>query len=102
MKDKVQNIIRKYHDDKTRLMDILIDIQAEYSCVPDEAVKIIAGQLDMSKIDVEQTLTFYHFLSSKPTGKYTVYLNDSVVAIMMGRERRTGTRLLLILKPMCP
>ncbi|MCD4725472.1 MAG: NAD(P)H-dependent oxidoreductase subunit E [Bacteroidales bacterium] len=86
MKDKVQNIIKKHHDDKTRLMDILIDIQAEYNCIPDEAVEIIAGQLNMSKVDVEQTLSFYHFFTNEPTGKYTVYLNDSIVAKMMGRD----------------
>jgi len=86
MKDKVQNIISDYQHDKTRLMDILIDIQEAYKCIPDEAVETIAGQLNMSKVDVEQTLSFYHFFTTEPTGKYTVYLNDSVVAKMMGRD----------------
>ena len=86
MKDKVQNIIRNYQDDKTRLMDILIDIQNEYNCIPAEAIEQIAEQLKMSKADVEQTLSFYHFFTTEPTGKYTVYLNDSVVALMNGRE----------------
>ncbi len=86
MKDKVQNIIGKYNDDKTRLMDMLIDIQSEFKCIPGEAIKILAEQLNMSKVDVEQTLSFYHFFTTEPTGKYTVYLNDSVVAKMMGRD----------------
>jgi [NiFe] hydrogenase diaphorase moiety large subunit len=86
MKDKVQNIIRKYHDDKTRLMDILLEIQAEFNCIPAEAIETIAGKLNMSKMDVQQTLSFYHFFTNEPTGKYTVYLNDSAVAMMMGRE----------------
>ncbi|RLD79698.1 MAG: hypothetical protein DRJ15_08865, partial [Bacteroidetes bacterium] len=86
MKDKVQNIIRSYKDDKTRLMDILIDIQEAYNCIPDEAIETIAGQLNMSKVDVDQTLSFYHFFTNKPTGKYTVYLNDSLVAMMKGRD----------------
>jgi [NiFe] hydrogenase diaphorase moiety large subunit len=53
----------------------------------------------MSKIDVEQTLSFYHFFTRKPSGKYTVYLNDSVVAMMKGRaevakafEQEAGTK----------
>ena len=86
MKDKVQNIIRSYQDDKTRLMDILIDIQEAYNCIPDEAIETIGEQLNMSKVDVEQTLSFYHFFTNKPTGKYTVYLNDSLVAMMKGRD----------------
>ena len=86
MKDKVQNIIRNYHDDRTRLMDILLDIQAEFKCIPAEAIEVLAGQLNMSKVDVEQTLSFYHFFTYEPTGEYTVYLNDSVVAKMMGSD----------------
>ncbi len=86
MKDKVQSIIRKYQDDKSRLMDILTDVQAEYNCIPEEAIETIAGQLNMSKVDVRQTLSFYHFFTTTPTGKYTVYLNDSVVAKMKGRD----------------
>ena len=31
-------------------------------------------------------LSFYHFFSTEPTGKYTVYLNDSAVAMMKGRD----------------
>jgi len=91
MKDKVQNIIRSYQDDKTRLMDILTDVQNEYNCIPAEAIEVIAEQLKMSKVDVEQTLSFYHFFTTEPTGKYTVYLNDSVVALMKGRDEIAKT-----------
>ncbi len=66
-------------------MDILIDIQDEYNHIPGEAVMIIADQLDLSKVDVEQTISFYHFLSSEPVGKYAIYFNDSAVANMNGR-----------------
>ena len=48
---------------KLRLMDILTDVQASYNCIPDEAIEIIAKQLKMSKVDVEQTLSFYHFFT---------------------------------------
>jgi [NiFe] hydrogenase diaphorase moiety large subunit len=90
MRDKVQEIIGKYQNDETRLMDILIEIQAGFKHIPAEAIEIIARQLNMSKVDVEQTLSFYHFFTTKPTGKYTVYLNDSVVAKMMGRDEIAG------------
>jgi len=66
-------------------MDILLDIQEEYHHIPSEAVEIVADQLDLSRVDVEQTITFYHFLSLKPVGKYAIYLNDSPVAYMHGR-----------------
>lgn len=68
-------------------MDILIDVQSEHGYIPPETVPEIAKALDISHVDVEQTMSFYHFFSDVPTGKYAIYLNDSAVANMMGRQR---------------
>jgi [NiFe] hydrogenase diaphorase moiety large subunit len=99
MSSQVKSIIDKYGKDATRLMDIFIDITNETGCVDDEMIAEIAKTLSISKVDVEQTLSFYHFFSKKPTGKYTIYLNESLVATMMGRaeiaeafEKATGTK----------
>ncbi|HSG67481.1 MAG TPA: NAD(P)H-dependent oxidoreductase subunit E [Bacteroidales bacterium] len=86
MKDRVQAIIKAYGKDRTRLMDMLIEIQDEYSCIPRNAIETLSNELEMSEAEVEQTLSFYHFFSYEPTGKYTVYLNNSMVAMMFGRE----------------
>jgi len=66
-------------------MDILLEVQDTFHHVPDDAVQILADMLDLSVVDVEQTLTFYHFFSKEPVGKYAVYLNDSAVSDMFGR-----------------
>ncbi len=79
-------IIKKYDHNPTRLMDILIDTQSEFGYIPPLIVAEISRQLNISSVDIEQTLSFYHFFSTKPTGKYTVYLNNSVIANMMGRD----------------
>jgi [NiFe] hydrogenase diaphorase moiety large subunit len=99
MKTFTQKIIEKYHHDKTRLMDILIAIQAEFGYISPEIISHIASDLDMSEIDVEQTISFYHFFSMKPTGKFSIYLNNSAVSNMMGRaevaasfEKETGIK----------
>lgn len=67
-------------------MDILLEIQDFYHHIPDEAVQILAEQLDLSVVDVEQTISFYHFFSQQPVGKYAIYLNDSAVCNMFGRD----------------
>ena len=87
MATNVQNTIEKYNKDKTRLMDILIDIQSEQGYIPNRTITEIAKELDISHADVEQTMSFYHFFSGTPTGKYAIYLNDSAVANMMGRQK---------------
>ncbi|MBN2480676.1 MAG: NAD(P)H-dependent oxidoreductase subunit E [Bacteroidales bacterium] len=91
MKTAVRKITERYGKDKTRLMDILIDTQTELGCIPREATLQIAEDLVMSEVDVDQTISFYHFFSQKPTGRYKIYLNNSVVANIMGMKEVVRT-----------
>jgi [NiFe] hydrogenase diaphorase moiety large subunit len=75
----------RYRSDRTRLIDILRDVQAEIGCVTPEAIAEIAALLGMSTVEVEGVATFYHFLSLRPAGTYAVYLNTNIVSIMKGR-----------------
>ncbi len=81
----VSQVVEKYNKDKTRLMDIVTDVQSELGYVSDEAVVQLAKALGVSKVDVDGVVTFYHFFSKTPVGKYSVYLNNSAVANMKGR-----------------
>jgi len=85
MKTTINNIIKKYKNDRYRLMDILLDIQEELGHIPEEFNQMIADELSISRVELDETISFYHFLSQKPLGKYTVYLNNSVTAEMMLR-----------------
>ncbi|HQL44765.1 MAG TPA: NAD(P)H-dependent oxidoreductase subunit E, partial [Spirochaetota bacterium] len=82
----VKQVVSKYGNDKTRLMDIISDVQNELGCVSDEAVVQIARALNISRVDIDGVITFYHFFTKTPRGKYTIYLNNSAVAIMKGRS----------------
>ena len=83
MKNTIINILENYDGNPLRIMDILLDIQAEFGFIPEEYHQLISNQLGISKADLQQTLSFYHFFSQKPLGKYKVYLNDSVTSLMM-------------------
>jgi [NiFe] hydrogenase diaphorase moiety large subunit len=86
MNKNLDAIIRKYSNDKTRLMDILIDTQDAFGFIQKDAADQIAETLDISRVDLEQTISFYHFFSQESRGKYTIYLNNSAVANMYGRK----------------
>ena len=77
-------IIEKYKKDKTRLMDILLDIQDEKGYLSDDVLKDVAYALNIPFVNVKETASFYHFFSLKPKGKYTVYLDNSVVSDFFG------------------
>ncbi len=84
-------ITAKFQNDRGKLMDILHDVKDEFGYISPDAAAIIATQLNMSQVDVEQTISFYHFFSMTPRGKYAVYLNNSAVACMMGRDEIART-----------
>ncbi len=99
MKDRILSIVETFGKDPGRMMDILLKVQAEFGCVSDEAVTLIASTLHISEVDVIQTRSFYHFFTSEPVGKYAIYLNNSVVSCMMGMadvadefEKQTGVK----------
>ncbi len=86
MGNTVNNVIKKYNGDETRLMDMLMDIQSELGYLSDWTIEQISRALDIPKVSVEQTVSFYHFFTKEPRGKYTIYLNTSVLAVFCGRD----------------
>lgn len=83
---------------QTQLMNQLWALQLEGGFINDEDVKRLARQFNLSDTEVEGIVSFYHFFHRKPTGKYTIYLNNSIVADLKGfsriketLERETGT-----------
>jgi [NiFe] hydrogenase diaphorase moiety large subunit len=82
---KYEVLIQRHPKDPSRLLEIVRDVQAREGCVPEEAVAAIARHLDLSEAEVRGVVTFYHFLSLGPRGRYTVYLNTSVTSWMAGR-----------------
>jgi [NiFe] hydrogenase diaphorase moiety large subunit len=80
-------------------MDILWDVQRSYGYIPAEAAQTIGTSLGLAPEDVLETATFYHFFHTTPSGRYRIYLCNTVIAKMHGYqqvyealERETGTR----------
>ena len=62
--------------DKTRLMDVVREIQAQQGCVSGEAIDLIAKELSTSRIAVEGVVTFYAFLSKEQKGHAIIRLSE--------------------------
>jgi [NiFe] hydrogenase diaphorase moiety large subunit len=82
----IESIVAGYKKDPSRVIDMVRDIQKELGQVSAETAAKIAALLNISKVDVEGVVTFYHFFSTAPAGTYAVYLNNNVVADMKGRK----------------
>jgi len=79
MHTEIESILERHHSDKTRLMDMLWDIQRQQGFIGDEAIAALSGGLNMSRHDIRETLTFYHFFLDQPSGKHRIYLADTVI-----------------------
>ncbi|MCW3134145.1 MAG: NADH-quinone oxidoreductase subunit NuoE [Methanophagales archaeon] len=70
--DKIDKIIEEHRTDKSELIPILQDVQAEYNWLPQDTLRYIAKRLQVPLTDVFGIATFYKSFSLKPRGKHLV------------------------------
>jgi NADH-quinone oxidoreductase subunit E len=70
MKTEVLGILDRHEGDRGGLISILEDIQARYSYLPHEALRLVAQGTGRSLVDVYGVATFYKSFSLKPRGKH--------------------------------
>jgi [NiFe] hydrogenase diaphorase moiety large subunit len=96
---RIAAILGGHPGDRTGLVDILWDVQRGYGYIPADAAQAIADRLGLTPDDVLETASFYHFFHTSPSGRFRIYLCNTVIAKMHGYqevyealERETGTR----------
>jgi len=73
-RDQIVTIVARHAQQRAPLIEILHDVQSTLGFVPDGAVPLIAGELNLSRADVHGVLTFYHHFRSTPPGRRVVKL----------------------------
>ncbi len=86
MNQKIHDVLTQNNSDRTRLIDMLWDIQRRDGYISDDIVKLLAEALNMSSLDIDETVSFYHFYRTKPFGKHPIYLCDSAIGRMNGYQ----------------
>ena len=72
---------------RTELLNRLWDYQLSKSYISDSDVTTLAKEYNISEIEVEGVVSFYHFFHRKPAGKYSIYLNNSMTSQIKGFKR---------------
>ena len=70
----------------TRLMDVVRGVQAAHGHVGEPAIQEIAAQLGLTGVHVRGVVSFYHFLSERPTGAVRIHLSDCASCRLAGAE----------------
>jgi formate dehydrogenase subunit gamma len=93
-------VIAEHADRDGALLPILHGLMQTFGYVPDEAVPLIAGILNLSRADVHGTLTFYHDFRRQPPPRHVVKLCRAEAcqarggdALAAHAERRLGVSL---------
>lgn len=68
---QVDKIIASYHNDKSALVQILLQIQKENHWLSEDALKRISKKLDIPISQIYHVATFYRAFSLKPKGRHT-------------------------------
>jgi len=73
--------------DRTELLGSLWKVQNKRGYIRRKDIEDCSRALNISAVEVEGVVSFYHFFSRKPVGKFTIYLNKSIVSECKGFER---------------
>lgn len=71
---------------RPQLLNRLWEIQRTHRCIQDKDIYCLANALDVSFIEIEGVVSFYHFFHREPAGAVTIYVDDSIVARHAGAE----------------
>lgn len=89
-KDKIAAIISRYAEKRGALLPLLWLAQEEQGHVSEEAMKEIAGLLDLTPPQVFETVTFYTMYNRRPIGKYHIQVCRSLMCALVGTENLLG------------
>jgi len=82
----VARAVERHGGHAANLMQMLRAVQAQAGCIPGEAVGELARRLDLPRVRVESTASFYHFFHDKPHGAYEILFSDNIVDHMAGKQ----------------
>ncbi len=80
----IKKVAEKYGRDPTRLMDVLLEVNAQYGWFSEETIGYIGDAMDIPRVKVRDKISFYTFFSRIPVGKTVIRLSNSVVEKMKG------------------
>ncbi|MGD8933611.1 MAG: NAD(P)H-dependent oxidoreductase subunit E, partial [Gammaproteobacteria bacterium] len=80
----ITNITSSANQRTDHLLQYLYDIQYQYSCIPQQAIKPLADRLALTEAQIHGVIGFYSFLHDTPRGNYDIMISDSITDQMLG------------------
>lgn len=97
--EEIKNIISRYSVKRSAILPALWIAQREYGYLSEEAMRSVAGLLDLNPTQVFEVATFYTLYSLKPVGKYVLQVCRTLSCALCGAteiirhlEKKLGIR----------
>ena len=85
-KKQFDDLVRRYPEQRSALIPILHEVQAEVGYLSPEAIEWVAGFLGLSPADVMSVASFYDMLNLEPVGKHMIYVCQNLSCSLLGAE----------------
>ena len=85
--EKIDQIIGKYPDDASSLIQILLEIQRENRWLPDEALERVSTKLNVPVNRIQHIVTFYKAFSLVPKGRHEIHVCTGTACHVRGAPR---------------
>ena len=82
----IHNQIKDYRGNAAYLLQILRNIQFSCGHIPEHAIALLSAELALSAPKIFALIEFYHFIHYQPRGQYDIYLSDSIIDHMSGKN----------------
>ncbi len=84
--DTIRRIVDAHRALPGALLPLLHALQDEFGFVPEEAVPVIAGALNLSRAEVHGVISFYHHFRTSPPGRHVVQICRAESCQALGSE----------------
>ena len=84
LREIVESAVESHRDRVGPLLPVLHSIQEKLGYVPQEAVPMIAGAMNLSRAEIHGVMSFYHDFRSEPAGQHIVHLCRAEACQAMG------------------
>ncbi len=85
-KKEIAYLRTRYPDSRSLTLPLMWMIQKREGYVSDEAVDLIASELDIPKVWVEEVRSWYSMFTEKKEGKYVLEVCNNISCAMLGSQ----------------
>ena len=83
---RAKEIVRRHGEREGPLLPILHDLQAEFGCIPQPAIPMLAETLNLTRAEVHGVVSFYHDFRDQPAGRHVLKLCRAEACQSLGGE----------------